>query len=309
MRHTFVLSERTLRLAVFCLAPACSLLAPTDSELQRGDGSRGGASPANGGHFGGDGETLGGRAVDAGAGMGGTTGEGGDERGDAGTGHVGEGGAIDGGAAGDAGRAGEAGTQNGAGGTLAAGGAPTSGGSVAAGGTLGAGGKVAGSGGTTSACAANPCVRGTCSDVSGGYKCTCPAGWGGTRCATSSCNNMTCPAAAPCKATDPDLAAVCYPSACGTELGLCIAENADGTGAAVVFDGRNDTFAFKESNWNNRAKYFGYLYRAHGPYVCVYPNLMNAGTSFVIQLGTVRTKSAGFGQSNAWPLEGLCESP
>ena len=167
-----------------------------------------------------------------------------------------------------------------------------------------------GTGGTVSHCAPNPCARGTCSETGTGYKCTCPAGWGGATCSVGSCSNMSCPASAPCTVPASNVAAVCYPSACAGKVGLCMAENADGSGAAIIIEGRNADFdPLSGSNWRNRARYFGYLDNAHGGYVCVFPQQSEGGTPLVIPLNSVRTKTSGFGQSNSWPNPPTCEYP
>lgn len=89
-----------------------------------------------------------------------------------------------------------------------------------------------------------------------------------------------------------------------------MAENANGTGDAVLISGRNADFnPLSGDNWNKKAKYFGYLYNAHGGYVCVFPNASEGGTPLVIPRGTVRTKSTGFGQSNSWPNPPTCQYP
>lgn len=89
-----------------------------------------------------------------------------------------------------------------------------------------------------------------------------------------------------------------------------MAENADGSGATVLISGRNADFnPLSSANWRNRAKYFGYVHNAHGGYACVFPQLDEGGTPLVIPLGTVRTKSAGFGQSNSWPNPPTCSYP
>lgn len=203
------------------------------------------------------------------------------------------------------------------GGSVANGGAPsanggtvsTSGGKVGAGGAS-SGGRVSGAGGAVSHCSPNPCVHGSCSETGTSYKCTCPAGWGGTTCAVGSCSNMSCPSSAPCTVPASNVAAVCYPSACAGKVGLCMAENADGSGAAIIIEGRNADFdPLSGANWRNRAKYFGYLDNAHGGYVCVFPQQNEGGTPLVIPLNSVRTKTAGFGQSNSWPNPPTCEYP
>ncbi|MGC4093359.1 MAG: hypothetical protein QM756_36795 [Polyangiaceae bacterium] len=216
------------------------------------------------------------------------------------------------------------GTTTASGGTLNAGGTVTaSGGTViatggtttASGGTVmvASGGKVssggAGTGGAAPHCTSTSCARGTCVEQTVGYKCTCPAGWGGTRCDVGSCANVTCPSAAPCRVSDTTLPGVCYPSACVGDVGLCMAENADGSGAAVIIEGRNATFDFSASDWRNRARYFGYLDNAHGSCVCVFPQLSEAGTPLIIPLGEVRTKTSGFGQSNSWNNPPTCDCP
>lgn len=151
----------------------------------------------------------------------------------------------------------------------------------------------------TDACSPNPCVHGTCTDLVGDFSCTCAAGWGGERCDTGSCSNVTCPESAPCRVPSEN-AGICYPKACATD-GLCLAENADGSGAARVFGGRNDDFG--EYDWGNRARYFAYIDEIHGPRACVFPQIKEGGTPLVIPLGTKATKSSGFGLSNSWPSD------
>jgi hypothetical protein len=152
-------------------------------------------------------------------------------------------------------------------------------------------------------CASKPCLRGTCGDLVNDFKCSCPAGWRGKRCETADCATAACPAAAPCRVASN--VAICYPSAC-TEAGLCVAENANGSGAARVFAGRNANWS--DLSWGNRAKYFAYLSEAHGGHSCVFPQADEKGTPLVIPLGTVRTKTAGFGLSNSWPSD-ACVAP
>lgn len=53
---------------------------------------------------------------------------------------------------------------------------------------------------------------------------------------------------------------VCCPEAC-TQDGLCVAENADGSGAARVFAGRNDDL--RDYDWGNRARYLAYIGEVH----------------------------------------------
>lgn len=151
-------------------------------------------------------------------------------------------------------------------------------------------------------CASNPCVHGTCTDRVADYSCACPAGWGGKRCEVGSCSNVTCPASAPCRVPAKN-AGICYPSAC-TEAGLCLAENADGSGAARVFAGRNTDLG--RYDWDNRARYFAYVDEIHGGRACVFPQTDERGTPLVIPLGTKATKSSGFGLSNSWPSD-LCK--
>jgi hypothetical protein len=91
-----------------------------------------------------------------------------------------------------------------------------------------------------------------------------------------------------------------------------MAENADGSGNASSepLTGKNATFNFGTgNNWNNRARYFAYLNNAHGAYVCVYPSTNYGGTPLVIPLGQARSKSAPFGQGNAWPDPPSCPAP
>jgi hypothetical protein len=93
-------------------------------------------------------------------------------------------------------------------------------------------------------------------------------------------------------------AGICYPEAC-TDDGLCLAENADGSGAARTFAGRNTDLG--DYDWGNRARYFAYIDEVHGPRACVFPQTDEGGTALVIPLGTKATKSSGFGLSNSWP--------
>ena len=156
-------------------------------------------------------------------------------------------------------------------------------------------------------CSPNPCVHGTCTDTGGGYKCACTAGWGGPACSTGSCSNLSCPGSAPCLVPATSDAAICYPSACADTSGLCMAENADGSGDAVSITGRNGSFnTLDGSNWNDRAKYFAYIDRIHGDRVCVFPKENEGGTPLVIPVGEARTRTAAFGQSNAWPNDQTC---
>jgi EGF-like domain len=148
-------------------------------------------------------------------------------------------------------------------------------------------------------CADDPCVRGTCTDLVDDFRCACPAGWGGKSCDTGSCSNVTCPASAPCRVPAKN-AGICYPKAC-TEDGLCLAENADGSGAARIFAGRNPDL--RDYDWGNRARYFAYIDEVHGGRACVFPQTDEGGTPLVIPLGTKATKSSGFGLSNSWPSD------
>lgn len=302
-------------------SPACSLLAPSDSELSGSWGVGGVPASDDGGQASGAGRASGGTeptlidggadagesgsddgsgmssagSTDTGGGTGAVTGSGGKTG--AGGVHVGGGGAI----------AGNGGTVATGGGTLGSAGSAGRGGT---GGTGGTGGNVSGAGGAVSHCSPNPCARGTCSEAMNGYKCTCPAGWGGTTCAVGSCSTLSCPASAPCTVPASNVVAVCYPSACVGSVGLCMAANADGSGDAIIIEGRNPTFdALSGSSWVNRAKYFGYLDNAHGGYACVFPQPSEGGTPLVIPLNTVRTKTAGFGQSNSWPNPPTCSYP
>lgn len=329
---------------------ACSLLAPSDADLsgdwgaggipasgQGGNSTTGGRSNA-GGRGGAQGTAKGGHAGEgldsAGAGnvegaQGGSGPQGGDGNdGEAGMPATERGGSTASGGASSSGTTGAGGTPStSAGGKAAAGGAvaglggasvgsggvtAANGGTVAAaGGKVGSGGAtMTGAGGAVSHCSPNPCVRGTCSEAGSTYKCTCPAGWGGATCSVGSCSNMSCPSSAPCIVPTSSVVAVCYPSACRGSAGLCLAENADGSGAAIIIEGRNPDFnPLMGSNWRNRAKYFAYLDDVHGRYACVFPQLMEGGTPLVIPLNTVRTKTSGFGQSNSWPNPPTCEYP
>lgn len=157
-------------------------------------------------------------------------------------------------------------------------------------------------------CSPNPCLHGTCTNLTSSYKCSCTAGWGGSNCSVGSCTNLACPSSAPCRVPDnKGLVAICYPSACVGTDGLCMAENADGSGDAVIFNGRNPSFnTLLGSNWNDRAKYFAYIDAIHGDWVCVFPKEDETGTALVIPLGEVRTRTSAFGQSNAWPNSDTC---
>jgi hypothetical protein len=315
-------------LGLLCGA-GCSLLAPSDHELFGGAKGTGGD---RGPDFGNGGQASGGeRATSGGSRMEDPSGGSAPQAGSDGSGETGgaaggaEAGAPNGGSEAGAGGSTAGGSTSGgstAGGSTSGGstsGGSTSGGSTAGGSTSGgvaAGGKASGgnsgggAGGGVLHCSPNPCSRGTCSEVSGGYKCTCPAGWGGTRCEVGSCTGLTCPASAPCRVGKASAIAVCYPSTCVGSAGLCLAENADGSGAAIIFEGRNPDFnPLMNGNWRNRAKYFGYLDDAHGGYVCVFPQVSEQGTPLVIPLGEVRTKAAGFGQSNSWPNPPTCSYP
>ena len=332
-------------LALFLISGSgCSLLAPSDSELSGdwGVGGQGGlAASGNGGQANDAGQAdvsdaagseskPSGGAPDAGEGGsdagpsagksagGGTGGVAGKSAG-GGTGGAAGAGVAKGGSGGTLGAAGAggAGKVAGGGGTGAVAGAGVakggSGGTLgAAGANVGGAGKgaSAGAGGAVSYCAAKPCVRGTCSEVTNGYKCTCPAGWGGTTCAVGSCSTLSCPASAPCRVPTSSVVAICYPSACVGTDGLCMAENADGSGDAVVIEGRNPNFAMLSgSTWSNRAKYFAYIDSLHGACACVFPQAEEAGTPLVIPLHSARTKTTGFGQSNSWPNPPTCTCP
>ncbi|HYO98362.1 MAG TPA: hypothetical protein VER33_27845 [Polyangiaceae bacterium] len=281
-------------LVLLASAPACSLLAPDEADFygnanagvggsvvteggsagMRGQEPRGGSPSASGASSsGGRGATAAagadGSAVGGLAGSGGTFGEGG----------------TDGG--------GEAGSGGGEGGSMPGGG-------------LG-GSANGGVGGSVAHCAKAPCVRGTCSELANGFKCTCPAGWGGALCNVASCDNLSCPAAAPCRVPARGTAALCYPTACGAGAGLCMAANADGSGAAILLAGRNADFnPLGGANWRNRARYFAYLENLHGAYSCVFPQLSEQGVPLVIPVGEARTKTTGFGQSNSWPNPPTC---
>jgi hypothetical protein len=302
----------------------CSLIAPGDSELSGawGLGGRGGfPASETGGHANDAGEAAGsdtggsdsmsnGGAADAGE----SGSDAGPSAGNSASGSVGAGTGGVPGAGGTGGSGGKTAAGGGTGGV--AGAAVANGGTTASsGGTLGAAGaggtgKVGGAGGAVSYCAAKPCVRGTCSEVTNGYKCTCPAGWGGATCAVGSCSTLSCPASAPCTVPASNVVAVCYPSACVGSSGLCLAENADGSGDAIIIEGHNPDFnPLAGSNWTNRAKYFGYLDNAHGGYACVFPQPSDTGTPLVIPLNSVRTKTTGFGQSNSWPNPPTCSYP
>jgi hypothetical protein len=158
-------------------------------------------------------------------------------------------------------------------------------------------------------CAANPCAHGTCSDAVNGYRCQCATGWEGDRCEFGSCSRLTCPSSAPCQVPEQGPGA-CYPAACGTKAGLCLAENPDGTGSlpSRLLDDKNSDFDFGSSeNWTLRAHYFAYFYAVDDhPYVCVFPEPDYQGTPLMIQLGETRLTPAGYGQSNAWPGEKGC---
>jgi hypothetical protein len=89
-----------------------------------------------------------------------------------------------------------------------------------------------------------------------------------------------------------------------------MAENVDGSGTAIIIDGHNTDFnPLSGSNWTNRAKYFVYINDLHGPYACVFPQPSDTGTPLVIPVNSVRTKAAGFGQSNSWPNPPTCSYP
>jgi len=324
-------------LVVFVLlgGSACSLLAPSDGELSGswgvggvhafGDGGQSNrAGRASGGDTGGNEPTPNGGSADAGDS--GSDGGASDGGGSAGSTSAGRTGAIagSGGKPGAGGASGGGASGGGAGGTFANGGTISSSGGKSGAGGAGSGGKGGGAGGAGSGgkgggaggaggaaayCSPNPCVRGTCSEVSNGYKCTCPAGWGGTTCAVGSCSTLSCPASAPCTVPASNVAAVCYPSAC-VGNGLCMAENVDGSGTAIIIDGHNTDFnPLSGSNWTNRAKYFVYINDLHGPYACVFPQPSDTGTPLVIPVNSVRTKAAGFGQSNSWPNPPTCSYP
>lgn len=152
-------------------------------------------------------------------------------------------------------------------------------------------------------CASKPCAHGTCTDQVNGFKCACQVGWGGARCDAGSCANVKCPGSAPCRVPSGN-AGMCYPSACGTMAGLCMAQNADGSGDASteLLTEDNSTWAFGSgNNWNNRCKYFAYI-KAVGNQdrVCVFPNTSYGGAAVVVPLGHAVTRSAAFGQSNAF---------
>lgn len=308
----WIVRTQSLLLLFLSGSSGCSLLAPGDAELSGGRGLGGFTVAGGGGQANDTGEAgvsdSGGResmpsggAPDAGesgsdAGFpAGTSAAGGTAI--AGTDAAGGSGGETSASGGTAGAAGASVAKGGSGGTLGAAGA-------------GGAGKVGGAGGAVSYCAAKPCVRGTCSEVTNGYKCTCPAGWGGATCAVGSCSTLSCPASAPCKVPASNVVAVCYPSACVGTAGLCMAENADGSGDAIIIEGHNPDFnPLSGSNWTNRAKYFGYLDNAHGGYACVFPQPSDTGTPLVIPLNSVRTKTTGFGQSNSWPNPPTCSYP
>ena len=298
-------------LALFLISGSgCSLLAPSDSELSGdwGVGGQGGlAASGNGGQANDAGQAdvsdaAGSESKPSGGAP--DAGEGGSDAGPS------AGKSAGGGTGGVAGKSAGGGTGGAAGAGVAKGG---SGGTLgAAGANVGGAGKgaSAGAGGAVSYCAAKPCVRGTCSEVTNGYKCTCPAGWGGTTCAVGSCSTLSCPASAPCRVPTSSVVAICYPSACVGTDGLCMAENADGSGDAVVIEGRNPNFAMLSgSTWSNRAKYFAYIDSLHGACACVFPQAEEAGTPLVIPLHSARTKTTGFGQSNSWPNPPTCTCP
>jgi hypothetical protein len=160
-------------------------------------------------------------------------------------------------------------------------------------------------------CASKPCVHGSCADQVNGYKCACEAGWGGARCDAGSCANLKCPSSAPCRvpAGNPGM---CYPSACGTMAGLCIAQNADGSGDASteLLTQDNSTWNFGSgNNWNNRCRYFAYIKAVSSQdRVCVFPSANYAGTAVGVPLGRAVTRPAAFGQSNAFSA-GKCPKP
>lgn len=159
-------------------------------------------------------------------------------------------------------------------------------------------------------CSPNPCTHGSCTASGTGFKCACSAGWGGTTCETGSCTGMTCPSTTTCRVPSKNAIAVCYPTSCVGSSGLCMAENSDGSGDAVLISGRNTTFAdLGGADWRNRARYFGYLDESHSSCVCVFPQTDEAGTPLVITVGQVKTKSSGFGQSNSWNNPPACDCP
>ena len=152
-------------------------------------------------------------------------------------------------------------------------------------------------------CAKKPCVHGTCTDQVNGFTCACQAGWGGARCDAGSCANVKCPSSAPCR-VPAGQAGLCYPSACGTMAGLCLAQNAAGSGDASteLLTQDNSTWDFGSgNNWNNRCKYFAYVKAVNNlDRVCVFPNTNYGGTPVVVPLGRAVTRGAAFGQSNAY---------
>jgi hypothetical protein len=97
---------------------------------------------------------------------------------------------------------------------------------------------------------------------------------------------------------------MCYPSKCGTMAGLCLAENADGGGDASteLLTQDNGTWNFGSgNNWNNRCKYFAYVKAVNNQdHVCVFPSTNYGGTPIVVRLGQALSRSAAFGQSNAF---------
>ena len=306
-----MIKARTVRVEVLWTlllfgSSACSLLAPSDAELI-GGGHSGGAESGGGASLGGDPSASGGQRAATGGQpsvlgepnggssptSGGTAGSSMVDDPSGGTGT--QAGSDGEGEPGAAGRSEASGGTEAAGGTLSGGATDIGSGGLNRGGKQGTGGHIIG----------NPDIDGDGGSKAGAGGAVNTGGLG-----TGSCANLSCPASAPCRVPEGGSVPVCYPSACAGAVGLCLAENADGSGAAIITEGRNADFnPLMGEDWRNRAKYFAYLDDAHGRYACVFPELSEQGTPLAIPLGEVRTKAAGFGQSNSWPNPPTCVYP
>jgi hypothetical protein len=92
-----------------------------------------------------------------------------------------------------------------------------------------------------------------------------------------------------------------------------LAANVDGSGDASTepLTQDNTTWNFGTgNNWNKHAKYFAYVNQVGSQgYVCVFPETSYGGTPISIPLGHAASRSAVFGQSNAFQSNKACPKP